>query len=54
MPVNNGDEMQWNVAIGTPYGTHIWQVGDSSEQNGMFKTAMKQQKQYVLKKQSLG
>ena len=28
---------KWNVCIGVPYGTALWQVGDSSEQNGTFK-----------------
>ena len=27
---------RWNVCIGVPYGTALWQVGDSSEQNGRF------------------
>jgi hypothetical protein len=31
-PVN-----KWVVAMGVPYGMHIWQVIDSSEQNGSFK-----------------
>jgi hypothetical protein len=29
----------WHVYIGVPYGTHLWQVGDSSEQNGSYKMA---------------
>jgi hypothetical protein len=33
----NDPAHRWVVAIGVPYGTHIWQVGDSSEQNGSFK-----------------
>jgi hypothetical protein len=28
---------EWVVCIGVPYGTHIWQVADSSEMNGAFK-----------------
>ena len=38
-------EHPWSVCIGLPYGTHIWQVGDSPQQNGNFKfyqTAMKE------------
>ena len=27
---------RWNVCIGVPYGTALWQVGDSSKQNGTF------------------
>jgi hypothetical protein len=28
---------EWVVCIGVPYGTHIWQVADSSQLNGLFK-----------------
>ena len=31
---------KWCVCIGVPYGTSVWQVGDSAEQNGSFKMAM--------------
>ena len=27
----------WCFCIGVPYGTALWQVGDSKEQNGAFK-----------------
>jgi hypothetical protein len=27
----------WKCCIGVPYGTLVWQVGDSVEQNGTFK-----------------
>lgn len=30
----------WSVCIGVPYGTAIWQVGDSTEQNGMYKLSL--------------
>ena len=30
---------EWTVVIGVPYGTTIWQVGDSPEQNGAFNMA---------------
>jgi hypothetical protein len=33
----NDDKHLWNVNIGVPYGTHIWQVADSSQVNGLFK-----------------
>jgi hypothetical protein len=33
----NNEAHLWMVCLGDPYGTHIWQVGDSSEQNGCFK-----------------
>ena len=28
---------KWVVCIGVPNGTSLWQVGDSTEQNGCFK-----------------
>ena len=28
---------KWTVVFGVPYGTPLWQVGDSSEQNGTYK-----------------
>ena len=28
---------RWNVALGLPYATGIWQVGDSPQENGAFK-----------------
>ena len=46
------ENRQWHVCIGVPYGTHIWQVGESSEQNRVFKNEMKQQKQYVVKQKT--
>lgn len=30
----------WVVCLGVPYGTALWQVGDSKEQNGSFNIAM--------------
>jgi hypothetical protein len=35
----NDPKTKWFVVIGLPYGTHVWQVGDSSEQNGSFNNA---------------
>ena len=46
----NNDETKWHAAIGVLYGTHLWQVGDSSEQNGVFKMELVCQKQFVLEK----
>jgi hypothetical protein len=34
----------WGCCIGVPYGTSLWQVGDSQEQNGMFKIECKNSK----------
>ena len=36
---------EWNVCIGVPYGTHLWQVGDSEAQNGSFSIAITKAKQ---------
>jgi hypothetical protein len=33
----NTNKHMWHVNIGVPYGTHIWQVADSSQVNGLFK-----------------
>ena len=35
---------EWMVCIGVPYGTAIWQIGDSKEQNDSFNIAMTQEK----------
>ena len=39
----------WMVCQGVPYGTSLWQVADSSEQNGAFKTASSDIKAEILK-----
>jgi hypothetical protein len=39
---------RWSVCIGVPYGTALWQVGDSTEQNGNFKMSMNRMKESVL------
>lgn len=33
----HGEDHKWIVCLGVPYGTHIWQVADSSQLNGKFK-----------------
>ena len=40
----NDDSHRWNVCIGVPYGTALWQVADSSQQNGMFKMSLTEKK----------
>ncbi len=34
----NDNSHQWKVCLGVPYATLLWQVGDSAENNGTFKT----------------
>ena len=31
---------KWDVIFGVPYGTLLWKVGDSSEQNGTYKSIL--------------
>jgi hypothetical protein len=38
----------WMVCIGVPYGTHLWQVADSAEQNSTFKKKLAQKKVKLL------
>ena len=33
----NDNSHLWNVSLGVPYGTALWQVGNLSQQNGKFK-----------------
>jgi hypothetical protein len=44
----HNDEHKWTCCIGVPYGTHIWQVADSSEMNGAFKIALTRFKRELL------
>jgi hypothetical protein len=44
------DDTRWTVCIGVPYGRHVRQVADSSEQNGAFKMALIKAKQNVVDK----
>ena len=44
----NTAETEWVVCIGVPYGTGLWQVGDSKEQNGSYNIAMTQAKEKLL------
>ena len=43
---------EWAVCIGVPYGTSLWQVGDSSEQNGSYKIELARAKNELIKKKS--
>ena len=38
----------WKVSIGVPYGTSMWQVGDSYQQNGRFKISLTKQKKELI------
>ena len=40
----------WTVCIGVPYGTGLWQIGDSAEQNGSWKMQMKKEKKLLVEK----
>ena len=42
------DAHRWTVCIGVPYGTAIWQVADSKEQNGSYKIALTRAKKEML------
>ena len=45
----NDSNHPWMVCFGVPYGTHIWQVQDSSELNGVFKIELAKAKAMYLK-----
>ena len=45
-------EHWWTVCIGVPYATHLWQVADSTEQNGCFKMALTKLKHQVSEKRN--
>jgi hypothetical protein len=45
----NADEHMWHVNIGVPYGTHIWQVVNSSQFNGLFKMKVAETKRQYNK-----
>ena len=45
--INDRDD-HWIAYKGVPYGTVLWQVGDSKEQNDSFNMAMTREKQNLL------
>ena len=49
----NKEEDYWVVCLGVPYGTALWQVGDSKQQNGTFNVAMTKGKQDLLEESML-
>jgi hypothetical protein len=50
--VINDSKHEWVCCIGVPYATHIWQVADASEQNGVFKVELTQTKREYLRHQT--
>ena len=44
----NDPDTKWSVCIGVPYGTSLWQVGDSSQQNGKFKVLITKKKRELF------
>jgi len=46
----NSADTKWTVCIGVPYGTNLWQVGDSTQQNGAYKSRLTLEKQLLLEK----
>lgn len=44
------NQHKWQVCIGVPYGTSLWQVGDSKEQNGSYKIALARAKKDFFEK----
>ena len=44
------NQHKWQVCNEVPYGTSLWQVGDSKEQNGSYKIALAQAKKEFFEK----
>ena len=44
----NDQKHKWNFVLGVPYLTNLWQVGDSPEQNGSFKTQFFRSKEELM------
>ena len=45
----NDPKHKWNVCLGVPYGTALWQVADSSQQNGKFKMLLNKAKRELFR-----
>ena len=41
---------EWMICFGVPYGTNLWQVGDSKQQNGSYKMSMTKHKDEIVKR----
>lgn len=48
----NNENHKWRVCLGVPYGTSLWQVGDSAEQNGAFKIYLTEAKEKLFREKS--
>ena len=44
----NEPDHEWVVCIGVPYGTDLWQVGDSKEQNGSYNMSLTKNKEKMF------
>jgi hypothetical protein len=49
----NDEKHKWSVCIGIPYGTSLWQVGDSAYQNSQFKVRVRVKKEKILEARSV-
>ena len=45
----NNPAHPWTVCIGVPYGTHLWQVADAEQINGVFTQEFSKEKALMLK-----
>jgi hypothetical protein len=46
--INNHQNHKWSICIGVPYGTSLWQVGDSTQRNRVFGVRITMIKQKIL------
>ena len=46
------EEHKWQVCIGVPYGTHVWQFHDASQMNGAFKLNLNAAKRELIDSRS--
>jgi hypothetical protein len=46
------ERTKWMVCISIPYGTNLWKVGDSPQQNGAFKMRLTYEKKALIKETS--
>ena len=45
----NDPKHKWNICLGVPYGTALWQIGDAERLNGIFKLLLTKEKRYLFK-----